>query len=119
VRQSSPQQVIENQESRLRQYELVGHAVALGWLEQRVLVIDEDQGRTAKVAIHRSGFQQLMSEVALERVGLILGLEMSRLARSSKDWHHLLELCAMFGVLLADQDGIYDPGPAATKALSP
>lgn len=117
VRQSSPQQVIENQESRLRQYELAGHAVALGWSQQRVLVIDEDQGQTGKIAVHRSGFQQLMAEVTLEHVGLILGLEMSRIARSSKDWHHLLELCAMFGVLLADQDGIYDPTDSNDRLL--
>lgn len=117
VRQSSAQQVIENQESRLRQYELANHAVTLGWFEHRVLVIDEDQARTGKGAEHRSGFQLLMSKVALEQVGLILGLEMSRLARSSKDWHHLLELCGLFGTLLADQDGIYDPADSNDRLL--
>ena len=117
VRQSSPQQVMENHESRLRQYELVSHAVSLGWAEHQVLVIDEDQGVTGKTADHRSGFKRLISEVTLERVGLVLGLEMSRLARSSKDWHHLLELCSMFGVLLADQDGIYDPTDSNDRLL--
>ncbi len=117
VRQSSPQQVIENHESRLRQYELVSHAVSLGWAEHQVLVIDEDQGVTGKTADHRLGFKRLISEVTLERVGLVLGLEMSRLARSSKDWHHLLELCSMFGVLLADQDGVYDPTDSNDRLL--
>jgi DNA invertase Pin-like site-specific DNA recombinase len=109
IRQSTRQQVIENEESRLRQYELADRAVELGWPRHRVLVIDEDQGQTGRMADHRSGFQRLLTEVTLEHVGLVLGLEMSRLSRSSKDWHHLLELCALFGTLLGDQDGIYDP----------
>jgi DNA invertase Pin-like site-specific DNA recombinase len=117
VRQSTPQQVIEHQESRLRQYDLASHAAALGWSESRVLVIDEDQGQSGRSAERRSGFQRLLSEVTLEHVGLILGLEMSRLARSSKDWHHLLELCALFGTLLADQDGIYDPTDSNDRLL--
>ncbi len=117
VRQSTPQQVIEHQESRLRQYDLAAHAVALGWSQQRVLVIDEDQGLSGRSAEHRTGFQRLLAEIALEHVGLILGLEMSRLARSSKDWHHLLELCALFGTLLADQDGVYDPTDSNDRLL--
>lgn len=117
VRQSTPQQVLEHQESGLRQYALASHAVTLGWLEQRVLVIDEDQGQSGRQADHRLGFQRLLSEVTLEHVGLILGLEMSRLARSSKDWHHLLELCALFGTLLGDQDGIYDPTDSNDRLL--
>lgn len=117
VRQSTPQQVLENQESRQRQYDLADHAIALGWSRQRVLVIDEDQGLSGRSAEYRVGFQRLLSEVALERVGLILGLEMSRLARSSKDWHHLLELCALFGALLGDQDGIYDPTDSNDRLL--
>lgn len=117
VRQSTPQQVIEHQESRQRQYDLAAHAVALGWSQQRVLVIDEDQGLSGRSAEHRAGFQRLLAEVTLEHVGLILGLEMSRLARSSKDWHHLLELCALFGTLLADQDGVYDPTDSNDRLL--
>lgn len=74
------------------------------------MVIDEDQGQSGRSAEHRTGFQRLLAEVTMDHVGLVLGLEMSRLARSSKDGHHLLELCALFGVLLADQDGVYDPG---------
>ncbi len=108
VRQSSLQQVLEHRESRDRQYALADHAVILGWPANRVLVIDEDQGRSGRSAEGRSGFQRLLAEVTMDHVGMVLGLEMSRLARSSKDWHHLIEICALFGTLLADQDGIYD-----------
>jgi DNA invertase Pin-like site-specific DNA recombinase len=117
VRQSTPQQVLENTESTARQYDLAGHAVALGWPAGCVLVIDEDQGRSGRGAEHRTGFQRLLAEVTMDHVGLVLGLEMSRLARSSKDWHHLLELCALFGTLLADQDGIYDPNDSNDRLL--
>lgn len=117
VRQSTPQQVTGNLESALRQYDLAAHATALGWSPQRVLVIDEDQGQSGRSAEGRPGFQRLLTEVALEHVGLVLGLEMSRLARSSKDWHHLLELCALFGALLADQDGVYDPTDSNDRLL--
>jgi DNA invertase Pin-like site-specific DNA recombinase len=109
IRQSTPQQVRENRESRDRQYALADHAVALGWPPDRVLVIDDDQGRSGRSAALRPGFQRLLAEVTLGHVGLVLGLEMSRLARSSADWHRLLELCAVCGSLLADQDGVYDP----------
>jgi DNA invertase Pin-like site-specific DNA recombinase len=108
VRQSSPQQVLEHGESKARQYALADDAVALGWSTPRVLVIDEDQGQSGKSAADRSGFQRLLTEVTLDHVGLVLGLEMSRLARSSVDWHHLIETCALFGTLLGDQDGLYD-----------
>ena len=109
VRQSTPIQVLEHAESKARQYALAGQAVALGWPSARVVVIDEDQGKSGKGADQRTGFQRLLEEVTLGHVGLVLGLEMSRLARSSKDWHHLLELCALFGTLLGDQDGVYNP----------
>src|SRR5215470_2650622 len=109
IRQSSPQQVAEHRESAARQYGLADRAVALGWPRPRVLVIDEDQGRSGQSVEGRPGFQRLLAEVGLDHVGLILGLEMSRLARSCKDWHQLLELCAMFRTLLADQDAVYDP----------
>jgi DNA invertase Pin-like site-specific DNA recombinase len=109
VRQSSPQQVIENRESRARQYALADYAEALGWPQSQVVVIDEDQGHSGSSAENRLGFQRLLAELTMDHVGLVLGLEMSRLARSSKDWHHLLELCALFGTLLGDQDGLYEP----------
>src|SRR5579885_1849656 len=109
VRQSTTQQVKENRESRERQYALADHAAHLGWPRERVLVIEEDQGRSGRTAAGRSGFQRLLAEVTMGHVGLVLGLEMNRLSRSSADWHHLLEVCAVFGALLADQDGIYDP----------
>ena len=117
VRQSSPQQVLENRESTARQYALADFAQVLGWPAERVIVIDEDQGQSGARADNRSGYQRLLGEVTLDHVGIVLGLEMSRLARSSKDWHHLLELCAIFGSLLADQDGVYDPGDPNDRLL--
>ncbi len=109
VRQSSPRQVLNNRESRELQYNLVRRAVAYGWHEDRVLLIDEDQGKTGSTAENRLGFHRILAEVGLNHVGLVLGIEMSRLARSCKDWYQLLELCAVFDALLADQDGLYDP----------
>ncbi len=109
VRQSSPRQVQENLESKARQYALVDRAVALGWSRDRVEVIDEDQGITGRSLEPRFGFQRLMAEVGLDQVGLILGLEMSKLARSCKDWYQLLELCSIFRTLLGDYEGLYDP----------
>jgi DNA invertase Pin-like site-specific DNA recombinase len=109
IRQSTPQQVLEHRESADRQYSLVYRAELLGWPADRVEVVDEDQGRSGQSAVGRLGFQYLLAEISLDHVGLILGLEMSRLARSNKDWHQLLELCAIFRTLLADQDGLYDP----------
>jgi DNA invertase Pin-like site-specific DNA recombinase len=108
IRQSTPHQVLEHRESRARQYALADHAAALGWRPDRVLVIDEDQGHSGKSAAQRGGFHRLLAEVTMDHVGIVFSLEMSRLARSSKDWHHLLEVCAVFGTLLADQDGVYD-----------
>ena len=109
VRQSTPQQVLEHRESTALQYNLRTRAIHWGWPSERVLVIDEDQGHSGQSADGRTGFQRLLVEVSLDHVGLILGMEMSRLARSCKDWHQLLEVCALFGTLLADHDGIYDP----------
>ena len=109
VRQSTPQQVADHQESTARQYALVDRAILLGWSRPQIQVIDDDLGKSGQSIEGRPGFQRLLAEVALDRVGLILGLEMSRLARSCKDWHHLLELCARFRVLLADADGVFDP----------
>lgn len=108
VRQSSPKQVLENRESTARQYAFADQAVALGWPRERVLTIDEDLGKSGRSAEGRSGFQRLAAEVTLNHVGLVLGLEMSRLARSSKDWHAFFEMCGVFGTLIADEDGVYD-----------
>jgi DNA invertase Pin-like site-specific DNA recombinase len=109
VRQSTPQQMLRHQESTRLQYGLVERALALGWAQPQVLVIDEDLGKSADSMAGRSGFQRLVAEVSLAHVGIILGLEMSRLARSKRDWHHLLEVCALFGTLIGALDGIYDP----------
>ncbi len=117
VRQSSPHQVLENRESRERQYGLAGLAAQLGWPTDRVLVIDEDQGLSGRSSHNRDGFQRLLTEVTLGHVGLVLGLELSRLARSCKDWHHLVEVCAVFDTLLYDQDGIYDANDSNDRLL--
>ena len=117
VRQSTPQQVVEHRESTARQYALADRAVGLGWVRDRVTTIDDDLGKSGQSIEGRPGFQRLLAEVALDRVGLILGLEMSRLARSCKDWHQLLELCARFRVLLADADGVFDPTDHSDRLL--
>jgi DNA invertase Pin-like site-specific DNA recombinase len=117
VRQSTQQQVLEHRESTARQYALADRAVALGWPRAAVQVIDEDQGHSGSSAEGRSGFQRMLAEVSSDRVGLILGLEMSRLARSCKDWHALLELCAIYRTLLADADGLYDPAQYNDRLL--
>ena len=117
VRQSTMQHMLDHQESTRLQYSLVQRAGAWGWPEGRVLVIDEDLGRSGTSAEGRHGFQRLVAEVGLDHVGLILGVEMSRLARSSKDWHQLLEICALFGTLITDLDGIYDPSPYNDRLL--
>ena len=117
VGQSTQQQVAENRELTARQYDLVRRAVELGWHPDRVLVIDEDQGCSGRTSEGRLGFQRLLAEVGLDHVGLVLGLEMSRLARSCKDWHQLPELCALFRTLLADQDGLYDPADFNDRPL--
>lgn len=101
VRQSTLQQVLNHQESTQLQYGLVNRAKALGWSKERVLVIDDDLGKSGASTQGREGFQRLVAEVGMNHVGLILGIEMSRLARSSKDWHQLLEICALFRTLIA------------------
>ena len=117
VRQSTPQQVLDHQESTRLQYGLAGRAQALGWAADRVLVIDDDLGKSGASAQGRAGFQRLVSEVSLDHVGIIFGVEMSRLARSNKDWHQLLELCALFHTLIADLDGMYDPAQYNDRLL--
>ena len=108
VRQSTLYQVANNTESTRRQYDLRGRAIALGWPAGHVVTIDVDQGHSGASA-DREGFQQLVAEVSLGRAGIVLGLECSRLARNNADWHQLLEICAMTGTLICDEDGLYDP----------
>jgi DNA invertase Pin-like site-specific DNA recombinase len=117
VRQSTAQQVLDHQESTRLQYGLAGRAQAMGWAPERILVIDDDQGKSGSSAQGRVGFQRLVSEVSLDHVGVIFGVEMSRLARSNKDWHQLLELCALFHTLIADLDGMYDPAQYNDRLL--
>jgi len=117
VRQSTTQQVLEHRESTARQYAFADRAVELGWPRDRVVIIDDDLGKSGRSAEGRDGFQRLVAEVTLNHVGLVLGLEMSRLARSSKDWHVLFELCGVYGTLLADEDGVYDANDANDRLL--
>lgn len=109
VRQSTPHQVADHRESADLQYQLRQRAVALGWPEARALVLDDDQGISGQSIDNRPGFQRLLAEISLGRVGIVFGREVSRLSRSNKDWHQLLELCALFQVLSGDADGVYDP----------
>ncbi len=109
VRQSTPRQVVENTESTERQYALRQRAVALGWPIDNIAVIDTDLGQSAASAADRVGFQKLVTDVGMGRAGIVLGLEVSRLARNCSDWHRLLEICAMTDTLILDEDGVYDP----------
>jgi DNA invertase Pin-like site-specific DNA recombinase len=109
VRQSTMRQVFENTESTQRQYGLRQRAVALGWPQERVIVIDTDLGQSGASAVDRAGFQKLVADVGMGRAGIVLGLEVSRLARNSTDWHRLLEICALTDTLILDEDGVYDP----------
>jgi DNA invertase Pin-like site-specific DNA recombinase len=109
IRQSTLRQVFENSESTKRQYDLRQRAIALGWPEDRIIVIDNDLGQSGASAADREGFQRLVTKVSLGRAGIVLGLEVSRLARNNTDWHRLLEICALTDTLILDEDGIYDP----------
>ena len=109
VRQSTLRQVFENTESTKRQYDLRQRAVALGWPNEQVVVIDSDLGQSGASAADREGFQRLVTDVGLGRAGIVMGLEVSRLARNSTDWHRLLEICALADTLILDEDGVYDP----------
>jgi DNA invertase Pin-like site-specific DNA recombinase len=117
IRQSTPRQVLENTESTQRQYALRSRAIAHGWPQERIHVIDCDLGKSASQAFGRDGFQQLVSEVALGKAGVVLGLEVSRLARNSADWHRLIELCSLAGTLILDEDGLYDPAAFNDRLL--
>ena len=109
VRQSSLNQVRQHQESTELQYRLVDRALALGWPHERVQVIDEDLGKSGAGGVDRHGFQKLIAEIGLGNAGLVVSLDASRLARNNRDWHQLLELCSVFGVLIADGERLYDP----------
>src|ERR1700756_2042551 len=109
IRQSTMQQVERHQESTRLQYALTERAYSRGWAREMIVVIDDDVGRSGATIEGRVGFQRLVAEVGLGHVGLVLGVEMSRLARSCRDWHQLLEICALFDTLIADADGVYDP----------
>jgi DNA invertase Pin-like site-specific DNA recombinase len=109
IRQSTVQQVERHQESTRLQYALLDRTLPLGWARETIVVVDDDLGRSGAMIEGRLGFQRLVAEVGLGRVGLVLRVEMSRLARSNRDWHQLLEICALFDTLIADVDGVYDP----------
>jgi DNA invertase Pin-like site-specific DNA recombinase len=109
IRQSSLRQVLEHTESTQRQYALKQRAIALGWTHDQLIVVDNDQGLSGASAIDRAGFQTLVTEVGMGRAGIVMGLEVSRLARNSTDWHRLLEICALTDTLILDEDGVYDP----------
>ena len=109
VRQSSLSQVTQHGESTELQYRLVDRAVALGWPRERVKIIDADLGKSATSSEQRYGFQQLIADISLARVGLVLSLDASRLARNNSDWHQLIELCGLFATLIGDGEQLYDP----------
>jgi DNA invertase Pin-like site-specific DNA recombinase len=110
-------QVLENVESTKRQYALRGRAVALGWRDDQVIVIDNDQGESGASAAWREGFQRLVTDVGMGRAGIVMGLEVSRLARNNADWHRLLEICAFADTLILDEDGVYDPASFNDRLL--
>src|SRR5215218_2417606 len=117
IRQSTPQQVLSNQESLRLQYALEQRALGLGWRPDDIEIIDADLGLTAAAASHRPGFQDLVAQVTLGQVGLILSFDVTRLARNCSDWYPLLDLCGYKGCLIADRDGVYDPATANGRLL--
>lgn len=117
IRQSSMRQVVENIESTKRQYALRGRATALGWRDEQIIVIDSDQGESGASAAWREGFQRLVTDVGMGRAGIVMGLEVSRLARNNADWHRLLEICGLADTLILDEDGVYDPATFNDRLL--
>ncbi|GAC1583938.1 MAG: recombinase family protein [Sphingomicrobium sp.] len=117
VRQSTVRQIEHNRESTRLQYALADRAFHLGWRREQITVIDDDLGRSGASALDRPGFQRLVAEVGLGHVGIVIGIEVSRLARSCRDWHQLLEMCALFDTLIGDADGIYDPSTYNDRLL--
>src|ERR1700752_1768999 len=117
IRQSSMRQVIENVESTKRQYALRERAIALGWSDDQIVVIDNDQGESGASASWREGFQRLVTDVGMGHAGIVIGLEVSRLARNNAHWHRLLEICALADTLILDEDGVYDPASFNDRLL--
>src|SRR5260370_1578709 len=117
VRQSTARQVLENSESTMRQYALRQRAIALGWHSDHIVVIDTDLGQSGASAVDSEGFKKLVAEVGMGHAGLVIGLEVSRLARNSSDWHRLLEICAFTDTLILDEDGLYDPAQFNDRLL--
>jgi DNA invertase Pin-like site-specific DNA recombinase len=117
IRQSTPQQVLSNQESLRLQYALQQRAIELGWRAEDIEIIDADLGMTGTSASHRLGFQDLVTRVTLGQVGIILSVDVTRLSRNCSDWYPLLDVCGYRGCLIADRDGIYDPGSANGRLL--
>lgn len=117
VRQSTPHQALAHQESLQMQYGLGQRAVELGWLHDDVRVVDSDVGRTGSTAKGRRGFQQLVTDVTLGKVGIILAYDATRLARNCSDWYQLLDLCGYRGCLIGDRDGVYDPSSVNGRLL--
>src|SRR5271166_6436603 len=117
IRQSTLRQVFENTESTQRQYALRQRAIVLGWPAEHIEIIDCDQGQSGASTAEREGFQKLVTEVGLGKAGIVMGLEVSRLARNNSDWHRLLEICALTGTLILDEDGLYDPSQFNDRLL--
>src|SRR6201993_2073071 len=117
IRQSTPHQVLTNQESLRLQYDLRRRALDLGWREEDVEVIDSDLGLSGAAATHREGFKDLIARVTLGQVGIVLSSEVTRLSRNCTDWYPLLDLCGYRQCLIGDRDGVYDPGSANGRLL--
>src|SRR3954463_10170205 len=117
VRQSTPQQLLNNQESTRRQYDLACRARQMGWPETAVRVIDDDLGLSGASSERRAGFQRLVAAIGMGEVGIVLVTEVSRLSRLNSDWHRVIELCAVFRTLIADEDGVYDPQNPSDRLL--
>jgi len=117
IRQSTFIQVRDNTGSTMRQYDLVQRAIALGWPPTQIRVIDQDQAQSGSSSVNRDGFQLVVAEVGLQRIGAVFCLEASRLARANSDWYRLLEICALTDTLVVDEDGIYDPGDYNDRLL--
>src|SRR5215217_3658580 len=117
IRQSTPQQVLNNQEGTRRQYQLVGRARQMGWPDANIRVIDDDLGLSGASSQQRLGFQRLVAAIGLGEVGIVLVTEISRLSRLNSDWHRVIELCAMFRTRIADEDGVYDAQDSNDRLL--
>ena len=117
VRQSSQHQVVHHRESQRRQRDLVGRATELGWSADQIQVVDDDQGVTASRSGSRFGFEEMVAMTALGKIGIIFALEVARLARGNHDWYHLLDVCGITGTLIADDEGLYDPGTYNDRLL--